>query len=62
MGYLYLNFCDNLNQGSKNYDDYYTLSLSEQYQSLKNKLGRTAPETLEEFVVRCCPLTKMLRT
>lgn len=60
MGYLYLNFCDNLNQGSKNYDDYYTLSLSEQYQSLKNKLGRTAPETLEEFVARCCPLMEML--
>ena len=60
MGFLYLNFCDNLDQGSKNYDDYYTLSLYEQYKSLKNKLGRSAPDTLEEFVVRCCrPLIEM---
>ena len=59
MSYLYLNFCENLNQGSRNYDDFYTHSLNEQYQTLKRKLGRLAPETLEEFVARCCPLMEM---
>ena len=40
-GYLYLNFLDNLTQGSKSWDDFYTLSLTEQYDGLKRKLGRT---------------------
>lgn len=59
MSYLYLNFCDNLNQGSGFGDDFYRISLNEQYQSLKKKLGSTAPETLEEFMARCCPVMEM---
>ncbi len=55
MSYLYLNFYDNLNQGSKSWDDFYTLSLTEQYDVLKRKLGRYAPDTLQELVTACCP-------
>lgn len=55
MSYLYLNFYDNLNQGSKSWDDFYTLSLTEQYDVLKRKLGRYAPDTLQELIVACCP-------
>ena len=55
MSYLYLNFYDNLNQGSKSWDDFYTLSLTEQYDVLKRKLGRYAPDTLQELVAACCP-------
>lgn len=55
MGYLYLNFYDNLNQGSKSWDDFYTLSLTEQYDVLKRKLGRYAPDTLQELIATCCP-------
>ena len=40
MSYLYLNFYDNLNQGSKSWDDFYTLSLTEQYDVLKNKQSK----------------------
>lgn len=29
MGYLYLNFLENMNQGSKSWDDFYTSSLKE---------------------------------
>lgn len=54
-GYLYLNFLDNLTQGSKSWDDFYTLSLTEQYDGLKRKLGRTAPNTLQELIGACCP-------
>lgn len=57
MSYLYLNFYDNLNQGSKSWDDFYTLSLTEQYESIKRRIGRFAPSTLQEFVGACCPLT-----
>lgn len=55
MSYLYLNFYDNLNQGSKSWDDFYTLSLNEQYDVLKRKLGRYAPDTLYELIAACCP-------
>lgn len=55
MSYLYLNFYDNLNQGSKSWDDFYTLSLTEQYDVLKRKLGRYAPDTLQELIAACCP-------
>ena len=57
MSYLYLNFYDNLNQGSKSWDDFYTLSLTEQYESIKRRIGKFAPSTLQEFVSACCPLT-----
>lgn len=55
MSYLYLNFLDNLSQGSKSWDDFYTLSLTEQYEALKRKLGRYAPDTLQSFIVTCFP-------
>lgn len=37
MGYLYLNFLDNLEEGSKNWDDFYNASLKEQYEVIKRK-------------------------
>lgn len=55
MSYLYLNFCDNLDQGSRSFDDFYTQSLNEQYAALKRKLGRMAPDTLQAFIGHCCP-------
>lgn len=39
MGYLYLNFLENMNQGSKSWDDFYTSSLKEQYEVIKRKVG-----------------------
>lgn len=39
MGYLYLNFLENMNQGSKSRDDFYTSSLKEQYEVIKRKVG-----------------------
>ena len=50
MAYLYLNFEDNLQSGSKNWDDFYTESLQAQYEKLKTKLGDLAPETLQGFI------------
>ena len=49
MSYLYLNFVDNLDKGlgdkawGKN--DFFTQSLTDQYEMLKRKLGGYAPET-----------------
>lgn len=39
MAYLYLNFEENLQSGSKNWDDFYTESLQAQYEKLKIKLA-----------------------
>ena len=50
MAYLYLNFEENLQSGSKNWDDFYTESLQAQYEKLKIKLGGLAPETLQGFI------------
>lgn len=50
MAYLYLNFEENLQSGSKNRDDFYTESLQAQYEKLKTKLGGLAPETLQGFI------------
>ena len=50
MAYLYLNFEDNLQSGSKNRDDFYTESLQAQYEKLKAKLGVLTRETLQEFI------------
>ncbi len=58
MGYLYLNFVDNLNEsksGNFNTNDFFTQSLNEQYLNIKKKIGSDAPDTLQEFVGRCCP-------
>ena len=49
MAYLYLNFFDNLTSGSRNFDDFYTQSLTEQYEGIKRRLGRNAPEDLQKF-------------
>ena len=57
MAYLYLNFLDNLEKGSRSWDDFYTTSLTEQYDLLKRKLGRYAPDTLQELIAACCPST-----
>ena len=47
---MYLNFEENLQSGSKNWDDFYTESLQAQYEKLKTKLGSLAPETLQGFI------------
>lgn len=61
MGYLYLNFIENLESGlgSKAWgrDDFYTNSLNEQYEALKPKLGNYAPETLQQFIMQMFPTT-----
>ena len=57
MGYLYLNFLDNLERGSRNWDDLYTSSLKEQYEVLKPKLGFSAPDTLQELIAYVFPLS-----
>jgi len=55
VGYLYLNFLENQNKGSQNWDDFYTLSLNEQYNSIKTKLGSIAPNDLRSFISACFP-------
>ncbi len=50
MAYLYLNFLDNLAKGSRSWDDFYTTSLTEQYEVIKRKLGTNANETLQQFI------------
>ena len=55
MGYLYLNFLDNLEKGSKSWDDFYTTSLTEQYELLKRKLGGYASGTFQEFISMAFP-------
>lgn len=57
MAYLYLNFLDNLDKGSKSWDDFYTTSLTEQYERLKRKLGGYAIATLQEFISMAFPTT-----
>ena len=58
MAYLYLNFFDHLTSGSRNFDDFYTQSLAEQYEGIKRRLGRNAPEDLQKFVAMCCPYSE----
>lgn len=61
MSYLYLNFVDNLDKGlgdkawGKN--DFFTQSLTDQYEMLKRKLGGYAPETLQELIGYIFPTT-----
>lgn len=58
MAYLYLNFSKNLTSGSRNSDDFYTQSLAEQYEGIKRRLGRNAPEDLQKFIAMCCPYSE----
>ncbi|MCR4661562.1 MAG: AAA family ATPase [Clostridia bacterium] len=59
MAYLYLNFIDNMEVGlgSKAWgrDDFYTSSLSKQYEEIKRKLGGYAPNTLQQFIEAVFP-------
>lgn len=55
MGYLYLNFMDNLERGSKSWDDFYNTSLKEQYEGLKHRLGIYAADTFQEFIASAFP-------
>lgn len=57
MGYLYLNFMDNLERGSRSWDDFYTTSLNDQYEALKPKLGLYAADTFQEFIASAFPTT-----
>ena len=56
MAYLYLNFIDNLEQGSKNWDDFYTSSLTEQYEVIKRKIGNIAADNLQQFIGAVFPM------
>lgn len=53
MGYLYLNFLENMNQGSKSWDDFYTSSLKEQYEVIKRKVCLNV--NLQEFLSYAFP-------
>lgn len=59
MGYLYLNFIDNLEQGLGDKpwgrEEFYTASLNDQYNALKSKLGFYAEDTLQGFIARAFP-------
>lgn len=55
MANLYLNFAENMETGSSNWNDYYTASLQEQYEKLKKKLGRYAPDNLQIFLQSVFP-------
>lgn len=61
MANLYLNFVDNLEVGlgdkAWGRDDFYTSSLTEQYEMIKPKLGYYAPETLQQFIAQMFPIT-----
>lgn len=56
MAYLYLNFVDNLETGSRNPNDLYNTSLAEQYEALKRKIGGYYSGTLQEFIAHYCPV------
>lgn len=49
MAYLYLNFLENLNHGSKNWDDFYTTSLTDQFEIIKRKIGGTV-DSVQDFL------------
>lgn len=53
MVYLYLNFLENMNQGSKSWDDFYISSLKEQYEVIKRKVGLNV--NLQEFLLCAFP-------
>ena len=54
MGYLYLNFTENFEHGSKSWDDFYTSSLKEQYERLKPKLvGVYVADTFHLIYSKC---------
>lgn len=46
--YLYLNFTENMEHGSKSWDDFYKSSLEEQYEVIKRKIGLNAD--FQEFL------------
>ena len=50
MANLYLNFIENKEKGSSNWNDYYTASLAEQYEKQKKKLGGYAIDSLQNFL------------
>ena len=55
MAYLYLNFVDNLEAGSRNPNDLYNTSLTEQYRVLRQRFDGNFPETLVDFINMFCP-------
>ncbi len=55
MSYLYLNFSDNLEQGSKNWDDFYTTSLKEQFEVINRKLNGSVT-SIQEFLSYAFPI------
>ena len=55
MAYLYLNFADNLESGSRNQNDLYNASLTEQYRVLRQRVNGNFPEMLVDFIDMFCP-------
>ena len=64
MAYLYLNFFDHLTSGSRNFDDFYTQSLAEQYEG-RVKIGKynveESSEVATEFGIRSIPTILFFR-
>ena len=58
MSYLYLNFLDNMNQGSRSWDDFYTSSLKDQFEVIKRKLGGLN-YNLQEFLSYAFPTQRI---
>ena len=52
-GYLYVDFSNKWSEGSRIWKDFYNTSLLEQYDVLKRRLGRYAPDTLGKFAQEC---------
>lgn len=57
MKHLYLNFQENLDKGSKSWDDFYTTSLKDQFEVIKKKLSLPI-NNLEEFLIYAFPPEK----
>ena len=55
MAYLNLNFVDNLESGSRNPNDLYNTSLTEQYRVLCQRINGNFPDTLQGFIELFCP-------
>lgn len=55
MQYLYLNFLENMEYGSKNREDFYTSSLKEQYEVIKRKI-EGLNHSFEDFIASVFPI------
>ena len=49
MNFLFLDCTFNINSGSKNWDDYFSTSLLDQYSNIHKKNGNTQKATIDDF-------------